>query len=103
MKVAIITDTHFGARDGKEIFHSYYEKFYSKVFFPALRERGIKTLLHLGDVFDRRKYIDYYSLKRCREYFFEPLAQTKIKTHMLVGNHDIAARQLGVGAAKRLK
>lgn len=86
----MITDTHFGAREGRHIFHDFFAKFYTNVFFPTLRERGITTVLHLGDLFDRRKYIDYYSLKRSREYFFEPMRDFKM--HVLVGNHDIALR-----------
>lgn len=90
MKIAMCTDTHFGAREGRQIFHDFFAKFYTNVFFPTLRERGITTVLHLGDLFDRRKYIDYYSLKRSREYFFEPMRDFKM--HVLVGNHDIALR-----------
>lgn len=91
-KIAIITDTHFSARNGSEMFHALFDKFYTRTFFPALREHGITEVLHLGDLFDRRKYIDFYSLKRCKEYFFEPLAAAGIQMHVLVGNHDIALR-----------
>ena len=92
MKIAMITDTHIGVREGRAIFHDFYEKFYSQVFFPKLDELGIKTVLHLGDCFDRRKYIDYYSLKRGKEYFFSQFQERGIDVHMLVGNHDIALR-----------
>lgn len=91
-KVAIITDTHFGARDGRGIFHDFFAKFYTDVFFPRLKEEGITHILHLGDLFDRRKYIDYYSLKRSREYFFDPLKANGMQMDVLVGNHDIALR-----------
>ena len=73
MKVAIITDTHFGARNDSQHFDSYFRKFYDEVFFPYLDQTGIKTLLHLGDVFDRRKYINFNTLRSCKEYFFEQL------------------------------
>lgn len=88
-KVALVTDTHFGARDGRAIFHDFFAKFWVDTFFPYLKKEGIDTVLHLGDVFDRRKYIDYYSLKRCKEYFFDIAKQQGITVHMLVGNHDI--------------
>lgn len=42
----------------------------------------------LGDTFDRRKYVNFYSLKRTKEMFFDPLRQRNIKIHMLAGNHD---------------
>jgi DNA repair exonuclease SbcCD nuclease subunit len=88
MKVAIITDQHFGARNDSIHFLDYYEKFYSGTFFPALEEHGINTVLILGDTFDRRKYVNFYTLKRTREMFFDKLYAKGIQVHMLAGNHD---------------
>jgi DNA repair exonuclease SbcCD nuclease subunit len=88
MKVAIITDQHFGARNDSVNFLDYYEKFYRDIFFPKLREEGIKTLLILGDTFDRRKYVNFYTLKRTKEMFFDILETQGIEVHMLAGNHD---------------
>lgn len=88
MKVAIITDQHFGARNDSIHFLDYYERFYSGTFFPALEEHGIDTVLILGDTFDRRKYVNFYTLKRAREMFFDKLYVKDIKVHMLAGNHD---------------
>jgi DNA repair exonuclease SbcCD nuclease subunit len=86
MKVAIITDTHFGARSDSIPFDNFFRKFYDQVFFPNLEERNIGCVLHLGDVFDRRKYINFNTLKSSREYFFDRLANYDV--HMLAGNHD---------------
>lgn len=88
MKVAIITDQHFGARNDSVAFLSYYEKFYTDTFFPTLTKEGITTLLILGDTFDRRKYVNFFTLKRSKEMFFDRLAEMNIKVHMLAGNHD---------------
>ena len=88
-KVALITDTHFGVRKGSQIFHDYFEKFYTDTFIPALDERGIRTVIHLGDVFDVRKGIDYWSLDWAKRVFFGPLYQRGIDVHAIVGNHDI--------------
>ena len=49
MKVAIITDTHYGARKNSKLFHDYFEKFYNEIFFPKLEEEGITTVIHMGD------------------------------------------------------
>ena len=88
MKVAIITDQHFGARNDSLVFLDFFEKFYDNVFFPTLDENNIDTVLILGDTFDRRKYVNFYSLQRAKDMFFDKLAQRNITVHMLAGNHD---------------
>jgi len=87
-KVAIITDQHFGARNDSTHFLDYYEKFYEHTFFPVIKSQNIDTLFILGDTFDRRKYINFYTYKRTREMFFDKLADMNIKVFMLAGNHD---------------
>ena len=62
MRVAIITDTHYGARKGSKHLHDYFELFYKNVFFPSLEEEGIDTIIHMGDVFDSRKSVSYTHL-----------------------------------------
>jgi len=88
MKIALITDQHFGARNDSIHFLDYYEKFYKSTFFPTLDDNGITTVLILGDTFDRRKYVNFYSLKRTKEMFFDELAKRNITVYMLAGNHD---------------
>ena len=88
MKFAVITDQHFGARNDSVHFLDYYEKFYSETFFPKLKEEQIKFVLILGDTFDRRKYVNFYSLKRTKEMFFDPLKEMGCIVYMLAGNHD---------------
>jgi len=86
MKVAIITDTHYGARKGSKHFHDYFELFYKNVFFPSLEEHGIDTIIHMGDIFDSRKSIDLQSLEWSKRVVFEPLR--KYKVYAITGNHD---------------
>lgn len=88
MKVALITDQHFGARNDATHFLDYYEKFYKETFFRVIDENDIKTVLILGDTFDRRKFINFYSFHRAKSMFFDELHKRKIDVHMLVGNHD---------------
>lgn len=88
MKIALITDQHFGARNDSIAFLDFYEKFYAETFFPKLKEGGIKHLLVLGDTFDRRKYVNFYSLKRAKQMFFNILKEMDIQVYMLAGNHD---------------
>jgi DNA repair exonuclease SbcCD nuclease subunit len=88
MKIALITDQHFGARNDAAHILDYYQKFYEQVFFPKLREEKVSAVLILGDTFDRRKYLNFYTLKRTKEMFFDPLAYMGIDVHILAGNHD---------------
>jgi len=88
MKVAIISDTHYGARKGSKLFHDYFEKFYNDVFFPTIDEEGITTVIHMGDAFDSRKGIEFKSLKWSKRVVFNPLKERGIKMHLMVGNHD---------------
>lgn len=87
MKVAVITDQHFGVRGDSILFLDYYEKFYRDVFFPTLDARGIDTVLDLGDTFDRRKYVNFVTLRRAKQMYFDPLKERNITVHSVVGNH----------------
>jgi DNA repair exonuclease SbcCD nuclease subunit len=88
MRVAIITDTHYGARKGSKLFHDYFEKFYNDIFFPTLDKEGIDTIVHMGDAFDSRKGIEFKALKWSKRVVFDPLKERGIKMHLMVGNHD---------------
>ena len=90
MKICILGDTHFGARGDSLDFHSYFKKFYDEVFFPYLLKYRINTIFQLGDLFDRRKFINFNSLYQAKKYFFDVCQQHKIEVYALVGNHDIA-------------
>ena len=86
MKIAIITDTHYGARKGSKHLHEYFEKFYNDIFFPELEKNNVDTIVHMGDIFDSRKAIDLQSLEWAKKVVFEPLK--KYKVHAIIGNHD---------------
>lgn len=90
MKIGVITDTHWSARKASKNLHNHFQLFYDNVFFPALEEHGIKTVIHMGDAFDNRKSIDFWGLDWTRRVVLEPLR--KYEVHMIVGNHDIFLR-----------
>ena len=90
MKVAILTDTHWSARKASRNLHDYFQLFYDNVFFPALEEHGVETVIHMGDAFDNRKSIDFWGLDWTKKVVLEPLR--KYQVHMIVGNHDIFLR-----------
>ena len=88
MKIALITDTHYGARKGSKIFHDYFQKFYDDIFFPTIKKRKIKHVIHLGDSFDNRKSIDFWALDWAKENVYDKFKRLKTKVYTIVGNHD---------------
>lgn len=87
MKIGLVTDTHYGARNDSPVFHSYFDRS-MKWFFDVLDEQKIQHVIHLGDLFDRRKYLSFLTAKHCREQFLKPLHKRNIETHIIAGNHD---------------
>ena len=87
MKIAIITDQHFGARKNSKLFHDYFLKFYNDIFFPTLEREGITTVIDMGDTFDIRKSIDFSALQWAKDNYFDKLESMGITLHSIVGNH----------------
>jgi len=87
MKVAIITDQHFGARKNSKHFHDYFLKFYNDIFFPMLEKEGITTVIDMGDTFDSRKGIDFSALSWAKNNYYDRLRNMGVTVHTIVGNH----------------
>ena len=88
MKIAIINDTHFGARNDNSNFNEYFYKFCDDIFFPTLKKNNIKTCIHLGDLMDRRKFVSYKTSRDFRKRFVSPFVEMGIDLHIMIGNHD---------------
>lgn len=89
MKFCILNDTHFGARGENPHVNDYFHRFYDEVFFPYMVANNIKTILHLGDVVDRRKFMNFQIWNSWRTRFFDRIRDNGIDLHILLGNHDI--------------
>lgn len=89
MKIAILNDTHCGARNSSEVFIDYQERFYDEVFFPHCLENGIKNILHLGDYYEHRKFINFKALNSNRRHFLEKLREYGMTMDIIPGNHDV--------------
>ena len=87
MRVAIITDQHFGCRKNSKHFHDYFLKFYNDIFFPTIEKEGITTIVDMGDTFDSRKGIDFSSLSWAKNNYYDKLRDMGCKIHSIVGNH----------------
>lgn len=88
MKLAIINDTHCGIRNSSDIFSDNANTFYNEVFFPYLKENNIKRIVHLGDIFDNRKFINFKSLHSYRKNFLARLREEGMHMDAIPGNHD---------------
>ncbi len=89
MKIAFLNDTHCGVRNSSDIFIDYQNKFYTEVFFPYLIENDVKTIIHLGDYYDHRKYVNFRALNENRIHFLEKLREYGITMDIIPGNHDV--------------
>lgn len=91
MKIGLMGDIHIGARNDSEFFlrntldnlNHYLEEF--------IRE-GVDTIIQFGDIFDRRKYINYSTLHKFRVEFLDRCKKEGISVYALIGNHDIYFR-----------
>lgn len=89
MKIAILNDTHCGIRNSSDIFVAYQRRFYEEVFFPYLKEHNITQIVHLGDYYDNRKFVNFKALNDNRECFLEVLRSEGITMDIFPGNHDV--------------
>ena len=89
MKIALLNDTHCGVRNSSDIFIEYQRRFYDEVFFPHLLENGIKQIIHLGDYYDHRKYVNFKALNENRDHFLNKLREYGITMDIFPGNHDV--------------
>lgn len=87
-KIAVLGDTHWGCRNDSPVFARHISRFYNDVFFPYLDNNNINFIFHLGDIVDRRKYINFLSAKNLLKDFIEPIRKKNKFLYALIGNHD---------------
>lgn len=92
MKIAILGDSHFGARNSNRVTQHWQERFYNEIFWPYIDANDIKTIIQTGDYFDDRKSINLQSLAFQRNVFVKEAQKRNVDVHVLVGNHDIPLR-----------
>lgn len=89
MKFAILNDTHSGARNNSDIFIQYQDDFYTNVFFPYCEQHGIKHIVHLGDYYEHRKFVNFKALQANRKHFLDPMKRLGMTMDIIPGNHDV--------------
>lgn len=86
MKIAILNDTHFGARNGQSYLEAETRVFLHNVFLPYVRENQIKDVIIAGDLFDDRKQINIKTFNMAAEFFQEA---SFLNFRIIPGNHDL--------------
>lgn len=87
-KLLIIGDTHFGAASSsKKLFDKKMEYFKTEVF-PLIKERGITSVIQLGDLFHSRGSTDNYILYHFQKEFRKWFEDNQVHLYSLIGNHD---------------
>lgn len=86
-RVIVLGDTHWGANNGSSVMHSHFRKFYADLI-EFVKLNGIKAIIQTGDLFDKRKSVDFLSLWHAEDCFFKPLRELGVKLFVIAGNHD---------------
>ena len=102
MKLVLLTDLHYGVRGDRDVFLDNHKRFLDNIFFPYLHEHAkeIDGVIVLGDLVDRRKYININTMRRLQTDFLEPLSEFKasvgyinpVEVYFIAGNHDVYFR-----------
>ena len=92
-EIAIISDLHFGVHGDSEKWHKTMLD-YSKWLFNVLKERRVRSLYILGDVFDNRKSVGVETMQMANDFFDaltnEPIDSDRniLSITIVAGNHD---------------
>lgn len=92
MKIAILGDTHFGARNSNKVIEHWQRRFYEETFWPYIEQHGIQTVIQTGDYFDNRKWINLQTMAFQRNVFVKRAQNLGVNVVGIVGNHDIPNR-----------
>lgn len=88
MKVAVVCDLHAGIRNDNKRFRDQFSRFFREQFFPCIDALKIKTIVDLGDIVDRRSYINFATSNMLHADYLAPAADRDIEHHIIAGNHD---------------
>jgi DNA repair exonuclease SbcCD nuclease subunit len=94
LKVALLADTHWGIRSDSEFFLNNMKDFLDNIFFPYIDKNKITKIVHVGDIVDRQKYVNFVTAHRLRTDFLEPLVARGIDMDIILGNHDYYYKQV---------
>jgi DNA repair exonuclease SbcCD nuclease subunit len=86
MKIALISDLHFGTNKNNDIFLNSQINYFKNEFVPSLIDNNIDTIFILGDIFDDRNNINSKIKHEVFNLFETTLKDFNI--YIIAGNHD---------------
>jgi len=89
VKIAIVSDLHLGVKNDNPFFLEESLKYFEEQFFPYLKEHKINTVIHIGDLMDRRKYVNFNTLHQIKRRLFDKMQDLEIDFWTTLGNHDV--------------
>jgi|TARA_R110000744_G_scaffold257876_2_gene373245 DNA repair exonuclease SbcCD nuclease subunit len=92
LKIAIVGDTHFGARNSNQTVQYWQDKFWTECFWPYMDKNKITHIIQTGDYFDNRKWINLQTMAFQKKMFVEEVQKRDITCYGIIGNHDIPLR-----------
>ena len=87
MSRLLVTDTHLGIYKDKDLFIDTTKRLFMEMIDYCCNN-NIKTIYHLGDFFDNKKFIGTKALNTAL-YIADTLAKFDIKMYICLGNHDL--------------
>ena len=87
MKVALISDLHFGIKKNDKIFQESQLKFFKEQLVDELKKRDINKIFVLGDIFDTRQSVNVQTENVVLDLFRNTFKDFEV--HVIVGNHDL--------------
>ena len=79
---------HIGCRNDSTYFMRRHIKFFQEQVFPYILENGITHVIQLGDIFDRRKFVNFSILQEWKRDVLSFFDSHNVNLHIPVGNHD---------------
>jgi DNA repair exonuclease SbcCD nuclease subunit len=86
----VLGDIHIGARNSSKIFRQLFREYFKDIVFPLVKDRGIKTIVQLGDFFDNRNNLSLSDIDYVLTEFLKQLEDSGAHMYVLAGNHDVA-------------
>ncbi len=88
MRLLLLNDSHFGIRNDSPVFMDHFLRFYEQVLFPYLKKNPVDRIIILGDLMDRRRYVNYQTLHTVRKKVIDRLVKFA-PIDIIAGNHDV--------------